>query len=79
MKTILRAALAPIALTVLLTATPAKAHAQDFCIPILTCPVTPPSSPSNDAPEISGSMLSTGLGLIAGVAMMVRGRRRSSN
>jgi len=76
MKNISRAALASIALMALFTAAPA-AKAQDLCIPLLTCPTG--GGDTSNAPEISGSMLSTGLGLVTGVAIMVRNRRRSSS
>ncbi len=72
MKTTIRTALAVLALTVLFPTKPV--HAQDLCIPLLTCPTNPPAQ---DAPEISGSMLSTGLALVSGMAMMFRGRRRA--
>jgi len=75
MKTISRAALASIALTVLFASAPA-AKAQDLCIPLLTCPTG--GGGTSSAPEISGSMLSTGLGLVTGVGIMIRNRRRSS-
>jgi len=75
MKRILRIAFPLLALSFLISTTPA--HASGFCIPILTCPATP-TAPA-DAPEISGEMIATGVAIVASVAVMIRGRRKTSS
>jgi len=81
MRNILRISLSLLALT---TVAQVPAHAQDLCIPLLTCQSSGSGGGSGSggtasAPEISGSMISTGFALVAGAAAMIPRRRRSNN
>lgn len=85
MRNILRISLAFLALT---TVGQVQAHAQDLCIPFLTCQSTGSGGSGSgsgsgggtaNAPEISGSMVSTGFALVMGAAAMIPRRRRSNH
>lgn len=86
MKKIVRISLAVLTLPL---AAQVPAHAQDLCIPLLTCTSTGSggsgsgsgsgnSGTSADCPEISGNMIGTGFALVAGVVAMMPRRRKSA-
>jgi hypothetical protein len=83
MKNIARTALAVLTLSL---AAQVPAHAQDLCIPLLTCQTSGSGGSgsggdggnSADCPEISGNLIGTGFALVAGVAAMMPRRRKSA-
>jgi len=84
MKNFSRIALAVLAISF---AAQTEAHAQDLCIPLLTCITSGSGGGSGsgdngnsaDCPEISTNLLGSGIALVAGFAAMMPRRRRNTS